>query len=101
MGRRLVNLAIMAAFGGKAENRCSRWGESEIAGHAGRRLDAMICCRATDYERLDISGTQLLFRVGADESAVHSFDDDGLAFDLARFTNSRFHIIVITIYDRT
>jgi len=63
--------------------------ESEIAGHAGRRLDAMICCRATDYERLDIGGTQLLFQVGADEGAVHSFDDNGLAFDLARFILDR------------
>jgi hypothetical protein len=53
-------------------------------------LDVMICCRATDYERLDISGTQLPFQVGADESAVHSFDDNGLAFDLVGFSNSNF-----------
>jgi hypothetical protein len=28
--------------------------------------------------------------IGADESAVHSFDDNGLAFDLVRFSNSNF-----------
>src|SRR5258707_15189468 len=63
--------------------------ESEIAGHPGRRLDAMICRGAADDERLDAGGAQPRLQIGADEGAVYLLDDDGLALDLARFIPDR------------